>query len=106
MYPGAHRQLGNEDVASFGEQDRRLGRDHLDLRVGLHDLLDPRQWELMLLVVMRVILQRADRVLPVGGEDVAVVSLKALIDLDATQLRNAKQRAESPKTDIGPRPSI
>lgn len=38
--PCAHGQLGDEDVAALGEEDGRLGRDHLHLRVGLHDFLD------------------------------------------------------------------
>ena len=36
--PGPHRQLVDEDLGGFGEQDGRLGRDHLNVFVQFHDL--------------------------------------------------------------------
>lgn len=81
MYPGAHGQFGDEDVAALGEEDGRLGRNHLDLRVGLHHLLDPGQGQLVLLVVMRVIFERVDRLLPIRGENIPVIALETLVDL-------------------------
>jgi hypothetical protein len=62
-------------------KDGRLGRDHLDLRVGLHDLLDARQGQLVQLVVVLVRLELGDLLLPVRVEDVAVVASQALVDL-------------------------
>jgi len=38
--PGAHRELCDEDVASFSEQDWCFGRDHLHFRIRFHDFLD------------------------------------------------------------------
>lgn len=38
--PGTHGELRDEDVAALGKQDGSFGRDHLDFRIGLHDLLD------------------------------------------------------------------
>lgn len=73
--PGAHRQLRDEDVAPLGEEDRRLRRDHFHLRIRLHHLLDPRQWQLVDLVVVRVRLQVVDCLLPVSSQDVAVLSV-------------------------------
>lgn len=67
MYPGAHGELRDEDVAALGEQDGRLGRDHLNLWVRLHDLLDTGKGELMQLVVVGVRLEVVDYLLPVGG---------------------------------------
>ena len=81
MDPGPHRQLGDEDVASLGKQYRRFGRDHLDLWIGLHDLFYPREWQLMQLVVVRFILENVDDLLPVGGEDVAIVAMQTLVYL-------------------------
>lgn len=67
MDPGAHRKLGDEDIAALGEEDGRLGGDHLDVGIGLHDLLDAREGQLVQLVVVRFGLEVVDRLLPVGG---------------------------------------
>ena len=79
--PCAHRELGDEDVAPLGEEDGRFGRDHLDVWVCLHDLLDARQWQLMDLVVVVFVLESLDRVLPVVDQRVAVCAIQALADL-------------------------
>jgi hypothetical protein len=79
--PGAHGELCDEDVAALREQDGRLRRDHLDLGVCLHHLLDARQRQLVQLVVMFVRLELGNLLLPVRVEDVAVVSREALVDL-------------------------
>ncbi len=39
----------NENLGSFGKEDRGLGADHLHVVVELHDLLDSRQGELLVL---------------------------------------------------------
>ena len=72
--PRAHRQLGDEDVAALGEQNRSFGRYHLDLWVRLHDFLNASQGELVDFVVMSLGLEVADGLLPISREDVAVVS--------------------------------
>lgn len=63
--PGAHGQLGDEDVAALCEQDGGLCGNHLDVGVGLHDLLYASQWQLMDLVVVVIRLEVVDDVLPV-----------------------------------------
>ena len=65
--PGAHGELGDEDIAAFGEQDGGFGGDHLDVRVGFHDFLDAREGKLVELVVVRFGFEVVDRLLPVGG---------------------------------------
>ena len=67
MYPGTHCQLGNEDVASFGEKDWCFGRDHFYFWIGLHDFLYARKWQLVNLKVVRVGFEVVDGILPVGG---------------------------------------
>lgn len=52
--PCAHGQLGDEYIATLGEQDWRLCRDHLDLGVGFHDFLYPSEWQLVYFVVVIV----------------------------------------------------
>jgi hypothetical protein len=76
--PGPHGQLGNEDVAALCEQDGRLGRDHLNLRVGLHHLLYPREGQLMQLEVVVVRLELGDLVLPVDIEHVLRLARETL----------------------------
>lgn len=85
VYPGAHRQLRDEHVASLCEEDGSLGRNHFDFRVRLHNLLYPRQRQLVELVVMVVRLELGDLLLPVGVEDVAILASEALVDLEARQ---------------------
>ena len=65
MDPCAHGELGDEYVAPLGEKNRCFGRYHLDLWVCLHDLLDASQRELMDFVIVRVILEMINGVLPV-----------------------------------------
>ena len=65
--PGTHGQLGDEDVATFGKEDGRFCRDHLDLGIRLHDLLDTSQWKLVDLEIMLLGLEVVDGLLPVGG---------------------------------------
>jgi hypothetical protein len=65
--PRAHRQFRYEYVATFREENGRLSGDHFHLGVGLHDLLDTRQRELMDLEIMGVGLKVVDGLLPVGG---------------------------------------
>lgn len=78
MYPGAHRQLGDEYIAALRKQYRRLGGDHFHLGVRLHDLLYPSERELVNLVVVIFILEGVDGLLPVCGQDIAVVAVQAL----------------------------
>lgn len=79
--PGAHGEFGDEDVAAFGEEDGSFGRDHLHLRVGFHDLFDPRQWKLVQFVIMILGFKFCYLLLPIGIEDIAVLALEALGDL-------------------------
>lgn len=79
--PGAHGELGDEDIAAFGEEDWRFSRDHLNFWISLHDLLDSREGQLVQFVVMLVRLQLCDLLLPVCVEDVAVVAIETLVDL-------------------------
>jgi hypothetical protein len=81
--PRAHGELGDEGLASLGEYDGRFGGDHLNFRVGLHDLLDTRKWKLVDLVVVVFRLEHRHDLLPVGVQDVAVVArAEALRDLN------------------------
>lgn len=85
--PRAHGELGDKGLACLGEYDGRFGRDHLDFRVGLHDLLDARERELVDLVVVVFRLEHRHDLLPVGVQDVAVVArAEALGDLDRDAL--------------------
>lgn len=74
MDPRTHGELGDEGLARFGEDYGCLSRDHLDFGVGLHDLLDARERELVDLVVVVFRLEHGHDLLPVGVEDVAVVA--------------------------------
>ena len=74
MDPGAHGELGDEDIAAFGEEDGRFGRDHLHFRIGLHHLLDAGQRQVVLLIVVVGSFDLGDLLLPVGVENVAVVA--------------------------------
>ena len=67
MYPGTHCQLGNEDVATFGEEDGCFCRDHLDFWIGFHDLLYAREGQLVDFEVVRVGFEVVDCILPVCG---------------------------------------
>ena len=51
--PAAVGELEDEHLAGPGEDDGRLGGDHADVLVGLHDLLDPSQRQLVVLEVGR-----------------------------------------------------
>lgn len=81
MYPGTHSQLGDEDIATLGEQDWCLRRDHLDFGVRFHHLLDTSEWQLVNLVVVIICFQMIDDMLPVGRQYIAGCSLETLIDL-------------------------
>ena len=81
MDPGAHGEFGDEDVAALCEEDGGLCGDHFDFRVSFHDFFYPRQRQLVDLVVMVVGFEVVDRVLPVGGEDVAGGTGETLADL-------------------------
>lgn len=81
MDPGSHGQFGDEDIAPFREEDWCLGRDHLHFWVCLHDLLDTRKRELVQFVIVRVLLQVVDNLLPVGSQDVFVLAVKSLVNL-------------------------
>lgn len=81
MDPCAHGQLGDKDIATLGEENGCLGRDHLDFRVRFHHLLDTSEWQLMDLVIVIVRFQVIDNVLPVGRQDIAGCPLETLIDL-------------------------
>lgn len=81
MNPGAHCELGDENIATLGKKNWSLGGDHLDFRIGLHDLLYPSQGQLMQLVVMVVAFQVVDGLLPISCQDVLVLSSQALVDL-------------------------
>lgn len=81
MDPSSHRKLSDKDIAALSEEDRRLCGDHLDVGIGLHDLLDAREGQLVQLVVVGFGLEVVDSLLPVGGQDVAVVAYKALVYL-------------------------
>ena len=78
MYPCAHRQLRDEYITAFREQDRSFSADHLDFGIRLHDFLNPSKWELMELVVMLFRFELGDLVLPVGIQDIAIRSTQAL----------------------------
>lgn len=80
--PCTHGQLCDEDIASFGEENRSLGGDHFDFGVGLHNLLDAGKRQLMDLEIVSIGLEVVDGLLPVGGKDFARRAGQALIDLD------------------------
>lgn len=79
--PCAHSKLRNEDITALGEQYRRLGANHLDLRVRLHDLLYTGEGQLVELVVVGVALEVVDCLLPVCREDVLVLAIEALVNI-------------------------
>lgn len=81
VYPCAHGQLGDEDVAALGEEDGCFGGDHLDFWVCLHDLLDACQGKLVELVIMGVAFEVVDGLLPVCGENVLVLTVQALVNV-------------------------
>lgn len=88
MDPCAHGELGDEDIATFREEDWCLSRYHLHIWVCLHNLLDSRQWQLVEFVVMIVGFEVVDYLLPVGRKDITIVTLQTLIYL--WQVRSAK----------------
>ena len=67
MDPGAHGEFGDENVAAFGEEDGRFGRDHLYFWVGFHDLFDSGEGELVDFEIVTVGFEVVDCLLPVGG---------------------------------------
>lgn len=79
--PSAHSELGDEYVATFRKEYWCFSGDHFDLRIGLHDFLYPRQWQLVELVVVFFIFELVDGLLPVSCEDVAVVTVQTLGNL-------------------------
>lgn len=85
MNPGSHGELRDEYVAALGEEDGRFGGYHLDFGIGLHDLFDASEGQLMNLVVVRVALQVADGLLPVSRQDVLVLACEALVNLERRQ---------------------
>lgn len=102
MDPRAHGELCDKGLASLGEDYRRFSRDHLDFRVGLHDLLDARERKLVDLVVVVFRLEHRHDLLPVGVQDVAVVARAEALGylsrdasvrvIDAKGMRNMKNR--------------
>lgn len=81
MNPRAHGQFGDKDIASLGEEDGCFSRDHLDFGVRLHDLLDSCQGQLMELVVVGIILEVVDSLLPISRQNFLVVALKTLMNV-------------------------
>lgn len=79
--PRPHRELGDEDITSLGEENRRFSRNHLHLRVCFHDLLDSCQGELVDLIVMIVILEMIDNVLPIRRQNISRLSCQSLAHL-------------------------
>lgn len=78
------RKVRDENLAHPRKQDGRLGRDHLDLVVGLHDLFDARQRQLTLrgqagfevdnvAVGIAALLDEVHLVAPEGGLEVVEV---------------------------------
>ena len=87
MDPRAHGELCDKGLASLGEDYRRFSRDHLDFRVGLHDLLDARERKLVDLVVVVFRLEHRHHLLPVSVQNVAIVArAEALRDLSRDAL--------------------
>jgi len=82
--PGAHRQLGDEDVAAFGKKNRCLGTDHLHFWIGFHDFLDAGQRQLVQFVVVGFGFEVGDYMLPVSGQNVFVGAVEALVDLGSS----------------------
>ena len=97
--PRAHGELGDEGLASLGEDYRRFGGDHLDFWIGLHDFLDARKRKLVDLVVVVFCLEHRHDLLPVGVQDVAVVArAEALGDLScdaSVRVLDAKSRRDT-----------
>ena len=81
VYPCPHGQFSDEDVTALCKQYWGFRRYHLDIRISLHDLLDSSQRKLMEFVIVRVILEGVDSLLPIGRQDVAVVAIEPLTDL-------------------------
>lgn len=76
--PSAHSELGDEDVAAFCKKYRSFRGDHLNVRIGLHDLLYPGKWEMVVFIIMIFRLKVVYSLLPVCGEDFALVADEAL----------------------------
>lgn len=55
MDPRSYGELEDEELAGLGEEDGRLGGDHADVLVGLHDLFYARQGKLVVLEIVRVL---------------------------------------------------
>lgn len=83
--PGAHSEFGDEDVATLGEEDGSLCRDHLHLWIGLHDLLDTGERKLVDLEIVVIGFEVVDGLLPVGRENLSRSPSQALVDLKARQ---------------------
>ena len=81
MYPCAHGELGDEDIAAFREQDWGFCRYHFHVRICFHDLLDACQWQLVYFVIMVLVLKLVDSLLPVGGQNVTIRTIEALANL-------------------------
>lgn len=75
MDPCAHGEFCDEDVAAFREENWGFGGDHLDFWVGFHDFLDSCERELVQFVVVSLVFEVVDDVLPVCGEDVFVCAV-------------------------------
>jgi hypothetical protein len=79
--PGAHSELGDEDVTPLGEEDGGFSGDHLDFGVGFHDFFDAREGELVDFEVVRVGFEVVDCLLPVRSEDVPGDASETLVYL-------------------------
>ena len=86
MNPSSHGEFRDEDIAALGEEDGSLGRDHFDVRIGFHDFFDAREGQLVEFVVVGFGFEVVDGLLPVRGEDVAVVAYEALVYLFVSSL--------------------
>ncbi len=81
MNPGTHGELGDEDITTFGEKDGGFCRYHLDFWVGLHDLLNASEGQLVDFEVMRLGLEVIDSLLPISGQNVSGWASESLVDL-------------------------
>ena len=89
--PRSHGEFCNENVTSLGEQDGSFGRNHFDFGVRFHDFFDARQRQRMNLVIVVLIFQRVDCLLPICGQNFAIVAGQTLANL------NPRSATESPR---------
>ncbi|KAF7838837.1 hypothetical protein G2W53_007319 [Senna tora] len=69
--PGSDGELEDEELAGLGEENGRLGGDHAHVLVGLHDLLDAGEGELVVLEIVDML----DLLALVGPEHVKLLLL-------------------------------